>query len=430
MTELDEALAALASGEASTDVTLGHATGRAPRPAFLFSGQGTQYPGMGRGLHESSPVFAYVIDRADEVLRPLIGRSLRDLLFAEDDPGLLKSTRYCQPALVAVEVALARLWESFGVRPAAVLGHSVGAFAAACVAGVLSLEDALTLAATRGRLMDELPGSGAMIACSGNAEVIEEAAASVAVAAVNAPGHLVLSGPADAIERLARDLPERGVVVRPLAVSHAFHSPLMAGAAEPLRDAARTIAVQEPGIPWISDHTGEPMGRPGPGYWADHLLGTVRFADGVAALRRLGCDAFVEAGPHPTLLGLARTGLAEDAGTVLWLPSLRRGADDRRTFLRSAGRWHCAGGDVRWTRPGGRRRVAVPHAVFERSRYWLKESPATDGEQRREIEVNGNGQVHIDADRVLALVSRVSGFPSSRSRRTPTSRASWASTRS
>ncbi|NKZ06728.1 type I polyketide synthase [Actinomadura latina] len=417
MTELDEALTALASGEASTDVTLGHATGRAPRPAFLFSGQGTQYPGMGRGLHESSPVFAGVIDRAEEVLRPLIGRSLRDLLFTEADPALLKSTRYCQPALVAVEVALARLWESLGVRPAAVLGHSVGAFAAACVAGALSLEDALALAATRGRLMDELPGSGAMIACSGDAGLIGEAAAaapSVAVAAVNAPGHLVLSGPADAIERLARDLPERGVVVRPLAVSHAFHSPLMAGAAGPLREAAGAVAVQEPGIPWISDHTGEPMGRPRPGYWADHLLGTVRFADGVAALRRLGCDAFVEAGPHPTLLGLARTGSAEDAGTALWLPSLRRGADDWRTFLRSAGRWHCAGGDVRWAgleagRP--RRRVAAPHAVFERSRYWLRESPATDGEERREIEVNGNGHVHVDADRVLACVSRVSGFP-------------------
>lgn len=168
---------------------------------------------MGRGLYESSPVFAEVIDRAEEVLRPLIGGSLRDLVFTEDDPARLKATRYCQPALVAVEVALARLWESIGVRPAGVLGHSVGAFAAACVAGALTLEDALTLAATRGRLMDELPGSGAMIACAGDAAAIESAAAAspaVAVAAVNAPGHLVLSGPEDEIGRLTGDLRAKG----------------------------------------------------------------------------------------------------------------------------------------------------------------------------------------------------------------------------
>ncbi|MCP9966588.1 acyltransferase domain-containing protein [Actinomadura madurae] len=351
---------------------------------------------MGRGLYESSPVFAEVIDRAEEVLRPLIGGSLRDLVFTEDDPARLKATRYCQPALVAVEVALARLWESIGVRPAGVLGHSVGAFAAACVAGALTLEDALTLAATRGRLMDELPGSGAMIACAGDAAAIESAAAAspaVAVAAVNAPGHLVLSGPEDEIGRLTGDLRAKGVTVRRLAVSHAFHSPLMDGAAEPLREAARAVAAREPDIPWISDHTGEAMGRPDAGYWAGHLLGTVRFADGVGALRRLGCDAFVEAGPHPALLGLVRAGLANDAGTVLSLPSLRRGGDDWQTFLRSAGRWYCAGGGVRWAgldagRP--RRRVPVPHAVFERGPYWLG--------QRREIEVNGNGYGHAGPD--------------------------------
>ncbi|RFS82229.1 aminotransferase class I/II-fold pyridoxal phosphate-dependent enzyme [Actinomadura spongiicola] len=432
MSDLDGALAALAADEASADVLRGERTARAPKAAFLFSGQGTQYPGMGRGLYESSQAFAAVIDQADDVLRQLLGTSLRDLLFTGDDATELKRTRNCQPALVAVEVALARLWGALGVRPAAVLGHSVGAFAAACVAGALSLEDALTLAATRGRLMDELPGAGAMIACAGEPEPIQAAAAahpSVTVAAVNARNHLVLSGPVEEIDELARDLPDKGVVVRRLAVSHAFHSPLMAGAADPLRDAARRITAKEPDIPWISDHTGEPMGRPDPGYWADHLLGTVRFADGLAALRRLGCDTFVEAGPHPTLLGLARTGLAGDAESALWLPSLRRKADDWQTFLRSVGRWYCAGGDVRWSGLDAghpRRRVAVPHTVFERGTYWLKTPWSTGGngtaEPRREPDMDGNGYAHPTrtaqtvtpgdgAARVLAYMSKVCGFP-------------------
>ncbi|MFE6397992.1 aminotransferase class I/II-fold pyridoxal phosphate-dependent enzyme [Streptomyces alboflavus] len=402
---LDAGLDALSRGEASTAVvrdTAGH--GPEPRTAFLFSGQGTQYPGMGKGLYDTHEPFARAIDQADGVLRPHLEVPLTDVLFAPDGAERLRATRYCQPALVALEIALAELWQSLGVRPTAVLGHSVGAYAAACVSGALSFEDALTLAATRGRLMGEQPGDGAMISCVGDAGTVREVAspyASLAVAAVNTPTHLVLSGDRQEIGRARAELVERAVAVKPLAVSGAFHSPLMAGAAEPLRAAARSVRFAEPVVTWVSDATGEPVGRIDADALVDHLLGTVRFADGLTALRRLGCTAYVEMGPHPTLLGLGRAttpaGSGPDAGSgvrpVLWLPSLRRGrggavpgaTGDWETLLTSLGRLHCAGGTVDWAAlDAGRRapRVPVPHAMWEREPYWFTPTAAASGGER------------------------------------------------
>ncbi|WP_406175824.1 aminotransferase class I/II-fold pyridoxal phosphate-dependent enzyme [Streptomyces sp. NBC_00996] len=381
---LDTALDALVRGEASTALVRDRPrSGPAPKVAFLFSGQGTQYTGMGKGLYDTHGGFARTIDRADGVLRPYLGGPLPDLLFASGGGDRLRGTRYCQPALVALEVALAEIWMSLGVRPTALLGHSIGAYGAACVAGVMSLEEALTLAAVRGRHMDEQPGDGAMIACAGTADVIRSVAdgfASVSVAAVNAPGHLVLSGAREEIDEVRALLQDRSVVVRPLAVSHAFHSPLMTGAAPPLSQAARAVQFAEPTIPWIFDATGEQVtGRIGADDLAEHMLGTVRFADGFATLRRLGCDTFVEIGPHPTLLNLARTTTPPDnKNPMLWLPSLRRGgpvgSGDWETLLQSLGRLHCAGGEVDWAvlDEGHRRtRVPVPHTVFERQSYWF-----------------------------------------------------------
>ena len=382
--ELDAALDALAGGQASGAVVQGHTAGApAPTTAFLFSGQGTQYAGMGGALYRAHPEFARTVDRAAEVLRPLLDVPLTDLLFEAGADERLRRTRYCQPALVALEVALARLWMSLGVRPTAVLGHSVGALSAACVAGVLTLEDALTLAVRRAELMDGQPGDGAMIACVGDPALVRSAAetAQVAVAAVNTPTHLVLSGEADRVAALREDLERRGVTVRPLTVSHAFHSPMMTGASEGVREEAGRIGFAEPGTTWISDATGEPAGRVDADYWARHMLGTVRFADGFAALRRLGCDAFVEIGPHPTLLNLGRSMTAAGAAPgpergrePLWLPSLRRRGNEWETLLQSLGRLHCAGGEVDWSAlaPGEPpARVPVPHTVFERELYWF-----------------------------------------------------------
>ncbi|MFA3875982.1 aminotransferase class I/II-fold pyridoxal phosphate-dependent enzyme [Streptomyces sp. MMCC 100] len=438
--ELDAALGALIRGEPALDVARGGpAHGSAPTVAFLFGGQGTQYPGMGRELYDTHPAFARTLRRADEVLRGLGETPVTDLLFDPEHAEDLGRTRHCQPALVALEVALAELWTSCGVRPAAVLGHSVGAFAAACVAGVLSLEDALTLAAVRGRAMDEQPGEGTMIACIGDPDTVRGAAAGhdrVVLAAVNAPRHLVLSGAVDQIARVRTDLEREGVTVRPLAVSHAFHSPLMAGAAEPLLEAARAVEFHAPRIPWISDATGERVERVDAEYWVRHLLGTVRFAEGLARLRDqdaedgLFCDAFVEIGPHPTLLNLGRSAVADapqsDGRPTLWLPSLRRGAPDRRTLLRSLGAYHCAGGTVDWAALDGEdppARVPLPHTPFERRTYRFpaaaspSPSPSPDQEgdpMPSQPTVTGTalpdpaGEV---SRAVLDTVARVCGFP-------------------
>ncbi|MEV4924532.1 aminotransferase class I/II-fold pyridoxal phosphate-dependent enzyme [Streptomyces roseoverticillatus] len=432
--DLDAALDDLVRDRPSTAAVRGHVLGRPePKVAFLFGGQGTQYTGMAKELYGTHEAFTRTLDRAGAVLQPLLGVPLTRLLFDEEGAGLLRSTRYCQAALVALEIALAEVWTSLGVRPAAVLGHSAGAIAAAAVAGAVSLEDALLLAAERGRLMDEQPGDGAMIACVGDPDAVREVAgefASVAVAAVNTGDHLVLSGAAAEIAAAGDALRGRGLTVRPLVVSHAFHSPLMAGAADPLREAAGRISFAEPAVPWVSDATGELTGRPDGDYWRAHLLGTVRFADGFATLRRLGCDAFAEIGPHPTLLNLGRSMTAAEPGAAdgpapLWLPSLRRGGDAWEALLQSLGRLHCAGGAVDWAALDGGdapRHVPVPHAVLERESYWFT-APAASRARRpavtgpaasvpapREPYASGAAGPAVEGS-VLGHIARICGFP-------------------
>ncbi|QLE76354.1 aminotransferase class I/II-fold pyridoxal phosphate-dependent enzyme [Streptomyces rectiverticillatus] len=435
--DLDAALEDLVRDRPSTAAVRGHVLGRPqPKVAFLFSGQGTQYTGMAKELYGTHEAFTRTLDRADAVLRPLLGTPLTRLLFDEDGAAQLRSTRYCQAALVALEAALAGVWTQLGVRPAAVLGHSAGAIAAAAVAGAVSLEDALALAAERGRLMDAQPGDGAMIACVGDpgaVRAVAEGFASVAVAAVNTGDHLVLSGEAAEIAAAGEALRGGGITVRPLVVSHAFHSPLMAGAAEPLQEAAGRIAFADPAVPWVSDATGELTGRPDAGYWRAHLLGTVRFADGFATLRRLGCDAFVEVGPHPTLLNLGRSMTAAEPGAAdapapLWLPTLRRGGDAWESLLQSLGRLHCAGGAVDWAALDGQdppRHVPVPHAVLERESYWFT-APAERARRsavtgpalpttapssaRQEAYAPASGDATAEGS-VLGHIARICGFP-------------------
>jgi myxalamid-type polyketide synthase MxaB len=365
------------------------------RIVFLFTGQGSQYPDMGRGLHETQPAFRQALDRCEEILRPLLGESLLALLYPTHPNPLpegegiagnssrLDRTDYAQPALFALEYALAELWKSWGVIPDAVLGHSVGEYVAACVAGVFSLEDGLRLIAARGRLMQELPDNGAMAAAAADLETVAAAvrpyAASAAIAAVNAPNAVTISGERAALEAISAELAQRGVEVRPLKVSHAFHSPLMAPMVESFARVLEETPFSPPRIELISNLTGQRASDDiaAPSYWRRHILQPVRFQASVEALNLTGADILLELGPKPTLLGLALQ-CQETRERPLALPSLRPGQDDARTTLASLGELYKCGHAIAWSgvAPEQGRRLSLPTYPFQRQRYWI-DPPAT-----------------------------------------------------
>ncbi|MFL5358353.1 SDR family NAD(P)-dependent oxidoreductase [Archangium sp.] len=369
-------LSAFASGRKTEQVVQGKAGHSAPRVAFLFTGQGSQFPGMGRRLYETSAVFRDALERCAARLKPKL--DLFSVLYPKDGvPSPIDQTAYSQPALFALEYALAELWRSWGVVPDAVMGHSVGEFAAACVAGILSMEDALELIAERGRLMQALPAGGVMATVfATEAQVVPLLAPyrdRASIAAYNAPGQLTLSGAADAVERIISALESQGIAARKLTVSHAFHSPLVDPMLDALEAKAARMRWKAGQIPLISNVTGRPVG-PGElgsaGYWRRHAREAVRFQEGMESLRGLGIDAFVEVGPHTTLLGLGKACLGEGPE---WLPSLRKGKDDAEQMRAALGHLFVRGLALDWRRVDpelARRKVALPRYPWQRQRYW------------------------------------------------------------
>ncbi|MDA0567694.1 SDR family NAD(P)-dependent oxidoreductase, partial [Streptomonospora sp. S1-112] len=328
--------------------------------AVLFPGQGTQYAGMGRRLHAEAPAFAAAFDAVCAELDPLLPRPLREVLWAAEgtaEAALLHRTGFTQPALFAVEVALYRLVESWGVRPALVAGHSVGEISAAHAAGLLGLADACALVAARARLLDALPEGGAMAAVGASAQEVGELVAAapdrVALAAVNGPQAVVVSGEAAAVEEVARVLAARGRRTRRLAVSHAFHSPLVEPAMAGLRAAAEGLAVGPGEGPLlVSGLTGEVAGAAelgAPDHWARQAREPVRFADCVSALRARGAAVFCELGPGGTLTALARTVLeaAPDGRGAAFVPGPRAETEERAAAEYAAG-LYTAGVDLSW----------------------------------------------------------------------------------
>ena len=384
-----QGLAELAEDRLRPGVVRGEHTNR-PTTAWLFTGQGSQYPGMARELFDTEPVFAETVTRCADAVRDILPRPLLEVLFdAERQNGgpageagkSLRHTSFAQPALFAVEMGLARLWQSWGIEPDVVLGHSVGQYAAACVAGVFSLEDGARLMAERGRMFGSLPEGGRMVAVFTDAKHVEEIAGEfprVSVGAYNGP-NTVLSGPGEDLEQISAGFGDQGIRCTWLQTSHAFHSELL----DPVLDEFESYAAQRqfavPTLPLICNRTGTVLTAQTPldaRYWRRHSRQPVQFAESIRTVAALGCSVLMEIGPQPVLTGAAVQVWPEHLAAPRAIVSLRKGVADRRQIIDALAAAYVSGHrpDFAALHRQPRRALELPTYPFQRRRFWPKTS--------------------------------------------------------
>lgn len=385
--QLHERLDAFVSHQQTTGLVIDQATTQTnPKIAFLFTGQGSQYVNMGYQFYETQPTFRQTLDYCDKILRPYLEKPLLEVLYSgTTENSLLDQTAYTQPALFALEYALAKLWMSWGIQPTAVMGHSLSEYVAACIAGVFSLEDGLKLVAERGRLMQALPQEGMMVAVFADATyvtaVIEPYASQISIAAFNGPKNTVISGECEALQKVIAILEVQEVKTKQLNVSHAFHSQMMEPMLADFERVAREVSYSLPQLDIISNLTGnlatEEIATPE--YWCLHVRQPVKFETSIKTLYQQGYEILIEIGPKPTLLGMGQQCLASEFKTeicpsTLWLPSLRSGKSDWEQILESLGELYVRGVTVDWfsfDKDNPRHRLHLPTYPFQRQRHWI-----------------------------------------------------------
>ncbi|HEY7415853.1 MAG TPA: beta-ketoacyl synthase N-terminal-like domain-containing protein, partial [Ktedonobacteraceae bacterium] len=403
--QLRERLAAFVADRRIPDAVVGQVQERyLPGVAFMFTGQGSQYVGMARQLYETQPTFREALKRCDQILRSYLEQPLLSVLYPEDKAStLLDETVYTQPALFALEYALAELWRSWGIEPDVVMGHSVGEYVAACLAGIFSLEDGLKLIAARARLMQALPERGAMRVVFAEPERVavelESFREAVSIAAVNGPRNTVISGKSEAVQALAQRFEQAGLNTHPMTVSHAFHSPLMEPMLEEFGRIAGQVHFAPARVPLIRNLDGQalPIGETlDADYWRGQIRAAVQFSSSMHTAAELGVDIFIELGPHGVLSSMGKRCLPD--ANVAWLPSLRKDRADWQVLLQSVAALYAGGVPVNWMgfdKDYTRRKVTLPTYPFERERYWFElskpQQAARTAAQRLSV---GNGHYH------------------------------------